>query len=57
MLEPKATASHLDSTHLRHADARQRCLFMGVERKSAVRGQTDANDPNRKSGAIFGTDI
>jgi hypothetical protein len=39
--------------HLRHADARQRCLFMGVERKSSVRRQTHANDPNETSASFI----
>src|SRR6266478_5417028 len=39
---PNATAPHLDSTLLRHADGR-----LGVQRKSSVQGQTDAIDPKR----------
>jgi hypothetical protein len=45
---PLATAVLPLLASLRRAGTRQRCLFMGVERKSSVRGQTDANDPERK---------
>src|SRR6266436_7086942 len=37
MFEPKATASHLDSTPLRHADCIERCPLSGVTRKIFAR--------------------
>ena len=33
MFEPKATASHLDSTPLRHPDGLRKCLLIGENRK------------------------
>src|SRR5882757_6270856 len=35
---PNATAPHLDSTPLRHADRRCECLFIAVDRKWSIRG-------------------
>src|ERR1700730_15250355 len=36
MFEPKATASHLDSTLFGHADAVAACLLLGAERTSLM---------------------
>jgi hypothetical protein len=30
---------------LKHADERQECLLLGVDRKGAADGQSDANSP------------
>jgi len=45
MFEPKATASHLDSTRLRRAAGAQECLLIGVDGKLSAESQTDAIDP------------
>jgi hypothetical protein len=54
---PLATAVLPLLASLRRAGTRQRCLFMGVERKSSVRGQTDANDPDVWSGRALQVDF
>jgi hypothetical protein len=47
MLEPKATASHLDSTLLRHAERFANCPLKGLDHKSQAHVRT--NDPEQKS--------
>src|SRR5712672_321374 len=47
---PNATAPHLDSTRLRHANLLRVCPVIGVDRKWLGRCQTDAFDPTVWSG-------
>jgi hypothetical protein len=53
MFEPKATASHLDSTPLRRADGFRECLFIGLDRKWPADSQNGANDPELTSARRF----
>src|SRR6266852_4953765 len=49
MLEPKATASHLDSTLFGRDRRVGECLLLREERKSGLRGPISVFDPERTS--------
>jgi hypothetical protein len=50
MLEPKATASHLDSTTFETAAELGECLLIGVDRKSSAHPQNDLIGPKSDIG-------
>jgi hypothetical protein len=52
MLEPKATASHLDSTLFGRDRRVGECLLLREERKSGLRGPISAFDPSATSDLI-----